>query len=267
MLAPTILAVGVLVMSGCGSASAPTPSSAPASAASAELAGTSWVLASYVGPDGATVPGAEAGEQGTLTFGTDGSFNGSTGCNRISGAYAQDGDSLTMTPGPMTLRACQGPAAAQETAIVAALPQVARFSSDSALVLQDADGAVLLTYSPGLSSLAGTSWQATGINNGAEAVVSQGGTENVTATFGTDGTITGSGGCNTYNGTFTTSGADQITITDVASTMKACPEPAMQIEQQYFAALGNAATYQIEGSTLTLRDADGATQVTFALVP
>ena len=118
-----------------------------------------------------------------------------------------------------------------------------------------------------MSTLAGTSWQATGINNGKEAVVSQEGTEKVTATFGADGTISGSGGCNTYSGPYTTSGTDQITIGALASTEMACPEPAMEIEQMYFAALGTVATYQIDGTTLTLRDADGATQASFTLVP
>jgi heat shock protein HslJ len=131
----------------------------------------------------------------------------------------------------------------------------------------DADGSPVLTYAPGLSSLAGTSWQATGINNGREAVVSQAGTEKVTATFAEDGTISGSGGCNTYSGTFTTGEGGAITIGPVAATEMACPEPAMQIEQTYFAALGNATTYELEGSTLTLRDANGATQVTFTLTP
>ena len=116
-----------------------------------------------------------------------------------------------------------------------------------------------------MSTLAGTSWQATGINNGKEAVVSQEGTEKVTAQFGADGTLSGSGGCNTYSGPYTTSGADQITIGALASTEMACPEPAMEIEQMYFAALANVATYQIEGTTLTLRDAGGATQAAFTL--
>ena len=34
-------------------------------------------------------------------------------------------------------------------------------------------------------------------------------------------------------------------------------------ENQYFAALANVTTYQLEGNQLTLRDADGATQVTY----
>jgi heat shock protein HslJ len=265
LTAPAILLVGILAMSGCGSTSSPTDPGAASPAT--ELGGTSWNLESYAGADGEPVAGLASGEMGTLTFATDGSYAGSTGCNRIAGTYTQDGSSLTLASGPMTLRACEGPVAAQEAAIVAALPLVASFTAGTSLVLLDADGNTLLTYAPGMSSLAGTSWQATGINNGKEAVVSEAGTEQVTATFGADGTISGSGGCNTYSGPYTTSGTDQITIGAVASTKMACPEPAMQIEQMYFAALGTVATYQIDGTTLTLRDADGATQASFTQLP
>lgn len=252
-------------MSGCGSST--TPTDAAGSPSATDLAGSSWDLDSYAGPDAAPVPAATDGEIATLSFAADGSFAGSTGCNRIAGTYVQDGDSLTFASGPMTLRGCQGAVAEQEAAIVAALPLVASFTSDRNLSLQDADGSVLLTYSPGLASLAGTSWQATGINNGKEAVVSQAGTEKVTATFGDDGTISGSGGCNTYSGTYATTDPDGITISALAITEMACPEPAMEIEQMYVAALSSVTTYQLEGSTLTLRDAAGATQATFTLAP
>ena len=267
LLVPATLAAGFLVLSGCGSTSSSSDAAGSSSAATVALGGTSWVLESYAGADGAAVPAGATAEVGTLVFAADGTFSGSTGCNRFTGTYTQDGSALTMKPGPMTMRACQESVAAQEAAIVAALPSVTSFTADTTLVLQDASGAALLTYAPGLSGLAGTSWQATGINNGKEAVVSQAGTEKATAAFGDDGTISGSGGCNTYSGSFTTSGTDAITIGAIAATAMACPEPAMEIEQMYFAALANAATYQIEGNTLTLRDAGGATQVTMALVP
>jgi heat shock protein HslJ len=267
LLAPAVLLVGALTMSACGSTSAPADAGAASPATTAGLSGTSWVLESYAGPDGEAVAAVADGEVGTLVFAADGSFAGSTGCNRIMGTYTQDGSSLTFASGPMTLKACQGPVAAQEAAIVAALPLVASFTQESSLVLQDAEGATLLTYAPGLSTLAGTSWQATGINNGKEAVVGTDGTGQVTLAFGADGTVSGSGGCNSYSGPYTTSGADQLTIGTLASTMKACEEPVMETEQMFFAALENVATYQLEGSTLTLRDAGGATQATFTLVP
>ena len=175
-------------MSACGSTSTPADPGAASPATATELSGTSWNLESYAGADGEPVAGLASGEMGTLTFAADGSYAGSTGCNRIAGTYTQDGSSLTLASGPMTLRACEGPVAAQEAAIVAALPLVASFTAGTSLVLLDADGNTLLTYAPGMSDLAGTSWQATGINNGKEAVVSEAGTEKVTATFGTDGT-------------------------------------------------------------------------------
>jgi heat shock protein HslJ len=37
----------------------------------------------------------------------------------------------------------------------------------------------------------------------------------------------------------------------------------MDTEQQYFAAMAKAATYQLEGNQLTLRDGQGAIQVSF----
>jgi heat shock protein HslJ len=255
LLTSAIITAGILVLSGCGSSTTPSTSSATATA----LAGTSWVLTSFAGPDGAPVAAVATGEVGSLSFRSDGSFSGSTGCNRFAGTYAQDGTSLTMKPGPMTLKACQDPVAAQETAVVAALPKVASFTSGATLDLLDAQGVSLLTYSPGMTGLAGTSWHATGINNGKGGVVGQAGTEKVTAEFGADGTLSGSGGCNTYTAPYTTTGTDQITM--------ACPEPASQIEQECFASLGNVSTYQIDGTTLTLRDAGGATQVTLTPAP
>jgi heat shock protein HslJ len=56
----------------------------------------------------------------TLTF-AEGRVTGTTGCNRLTGGYALDGDRLTMDGVATTRMACPGPAMAQEAAIVAAL--------------------------------------------------------------------------------------------------------------------------------------------------
>ncbi len=162
--------------------------------------------------------------------------------------------------------ACVDPAAAaQEKAILAQLPKVASATTGTQLVLKDAAGATLLTYRQGLSSLEGTAWHATGINNGNEAVVSSSLTETVTAMFGAADALSGFAGCNEYNATYTLSGTDAISITQVATTRKACAEDAMALESEYTAALGKAATYEISGDRLTLRDSSGAMQVTYVL--
>jgi heat shock protein HslJ len=83
----------------------------------------------------------------------------------------------------------------------------------------------------------------------------------VTAQFGADGTLGGSGGCNSYGGPYTVDG-DQITIGPLASTMMACAEEIMDQEIQYLAALESAATFSVSGVQLEMRMADGALAVT-----
>jgi heat shock protein HslJ len=253
--------VGMMALSGCGGKS----SDAGAGAETPDLSGSSWMLATYADSAGTSTPAVSSRDGAPLAFGADGALNGSTGCNSFGGTYVQEGDSLTISLGPMTLMACPGELGDQESAVVDALPQVASFTADGDLVLMSEAGDVLLTYSPGMTDLAGTSWQATGVNNGKEAVVSSAATESITASFGDDGTLTGSGGCNSYQATYTLGGEGDIAIGPVAATKKACPDEIMQAEQQYFAALGASTTYSIDGTSLTLRDAQGATQVSFRL--
>ena len=237
---------------------------APAEAdAGATLTGTSWTLAS------ASIDGDDVAAVGTptLDFGADGTtLAGSTGCNQFSGTYTQSGSEITITLGPVTRAACVDPSAiAQEAAILAHLPEVTSFTADGPLMLKDSDDATLLTYDEGLSTIEGTSWTATGVNNGRDAVESTVATESLTADFGSDGELSGFAGCNTYNATYTLSGDDGITITAIATTRLACEDEAMTLESQYIAALEKAATYTISGETLTLRDSTGSTQVTYTL--
>jgi heat shock protein HslJ len=292
-LLPALLSLGALMLAGCGdaatsaaakassagaaasaaasavgsgAASAAASGSAAASAPAAsvtELAGTSWNLTAFADESGSLVPASTAPDQGTLTFAADGTFSGSTGCNRVAGTYKQDGGNLTLAPGPVTKKACPQDLTTQEDAVLAAFPKVATFTSNQTLELLSADGIALLDYEPGTAGLAGTKWTATGINNGKQAVVSAAGVEKVTIEFGADGNVSGVSACNNYNGPYTETAPDGLTFGTLATTMKTCDDALNTIEQQYLAALANVATYQIDGSTLTLRDKDGATQVTY----
>ncbi len=257
-----VAALALTVLSACASGDGAAPAATGASVP--ELAGTSWNLASYAGADGTQTPAVTEPSVGTVTFLAGGELAGSTGCNRFTGTYEQSGADLSITTGAMTEMACLGPVAEQETAVIAALGMVATaaVTSDN-LVLKDAQGAELLTYAPGLAALEGTSWTATGINNGKEAVVSDATTSAVTAEFGTDNVLSGFGGCNSYTSTWTTTQPDGLTIGPLGSTLKLCEQEVQDTENQYFAALAKVTTYQLEGNQLTLRDADGATQVTY----
>lgn len=101
----------------------------------AELAGTNW---SFVSIGGVAV----AGDRPTsLTF--DGAkLSGSAGCNRFSGSYASEGDTLTAGPLMATKMACPGAGMTQENAFFTLMhgPVSLSFPSDGTLILTGAEG-------------------------------------------------------------------------------------------------------------------------------
>ncbi|MBP6468804.1 MAG: transporter substrate-binding domain-containing protein [Chloroflexi bacterium] len=117
---------------------------------------------------------------------------------------------------------------------------------------------VTVTAVTTIPPLAGTSWKLSFYYDGVGALVSViNGTE-ITALFGNDGQLTGTGGCNTYNGRFT--GANgQVTITGLSSTNIACGDPPgiMEQEGRYFQLVPQAATYQINPNELIIKDMSG----------
>jgi heat shock protein HslJ len=160
---------------------------------------------------------------------------------------------------------CEQAVMDQESAYLQALGEAKTFTvNGDQLTLAGADKTSLVIYNAQSQDLTGTSWEATGYNNGKQAVVGVLAGTALTADFGKDGNLSGNSGCNTYNGGYKVNG-DQITIGPLASSMMACEEPAgvMEQEAQYLAALQSAATYQIEGSVLQLRTKDDALAAIF----
>jgi heat shock protein HslJ len=255
LLAPAALAVNLLAA--CGG-----ETDTPQATTGLPLEATSWGLASF-SDDAGELRQVPAGVTVTAQF-DDGTVSGTGGCNRYSAGYEVDGSSLTIGPPAATLIACEEPQGSVEQAFFIALGETASYSTDeSSLTLSDGDGEPLLVFDVAEPvSLTGTEWSATGVNNGKEAVVSLAEGTTLTATFADDGTLSGSAGCNRFTGGYTTNG-DSIEIGPLASTRKACEPDVMTQEAAYLAALENATTVTIDGSTLELRDADGALQVSF----
>ncbi len=77
----------------------------------------------------------------------------------------------------------------------------------------------------------------------------------ITLNFADDG-INGSAGCNSYFGEANQSGSS-LTFGAIGSTRMACPEPIMQQENAYLAALGTVSSFTLEGDQLTLDYEDG----------
>jgi heat shock protein HslJ len=225
-----------------------------------EITGKVWVLDGLNGKP--PVPGALISAE----FTADGKVSGTAGCNRYSGSYTVTGSSIQFsTPMASTTMACPQPVMDQETAYFTALAAARSYAvKGDQLTLKDSGGSVLASYKAQAQDLAGTSWEAVGYNNGKQAVVSVMAGTKLTAIFGKDGHVSGSAGCNDYNGSYTVTG-DKITIGPLASTRKFCDDPAgvMDQEAQYLAALQSAATYKIEANKLELRTADGALAADF----
>ena len=107
------------------------------------------------------------------------------------------------------------------------------------------------SFSTGDQPLANTEWRLVSFGRvGEERPVIQGTT--ITMKFGADGRVSGSAGCNSYNGTYRVRG-DAVTFGRIASTMRACLDSkANQQEQQYFAALDSATRFRLNANRLLI---------------
>nr|WP_274387825.1 META domain-containing protein [Salsipaludibacter albus] len=79
-----------------------------------------------------------------------------------------------------------------------------------------------------------------------------------------DGQLSGSAGCNRYTGTVDLADQSISMDSEVASTMMACPEDVMALEQSYLAAIASAAGWTATDDQFTLLDADGNPVAVFA---
>lgn len=222
--------------------------------------GITWILDAS---SAATLGEAPDDARATIRF-EDGQAGGTAFCNNFGGSYEADGGSISIELGAMTQMACEEPLMSLETAYVAALGEVTGYEASDDTLTLTRDGGSALTYSAEQAlPLEGTAWRLDGISTGTDAVSSTlAGTE-VTATFADDGTLSGNGGCNQYNTGYTADG-DELTIdAGIMSTKMACEPDVMDQEAAFLAALPETASFEIQGSTLTLSDADGGFLLSF----
>lgn len=225
---------------------------------SQDLAGSGWRVDS-LGEAGVVVEAVI-----TLNFGDDGRVVGETGCNSFNGPYDTDGDAISIGPLAVTRAACPDPArAAMEAAYLVALDGAERYSIDEhVLTLFGAEDRVLVELARFDPTLEGSAWTVLAYNNGRQAVVSVILDTAITAEFGDDGVVSGSGGCNEYSGPYETD-QQRISIGPLARTKKLCDSPGGVDDQEtvYLAALESADLWVIRGEILELRRDDGALAV------
>ena len=100
--------------------------------------------------------------------------------------------------------------------------------------------------------LEGTTWTLVTVD-GTPAVASDVAAE---MTFA-DGQVSGSTGCNTFNGSYELDG-DQLSFGPLASTMMACEDALATQESTVFTILDAAESYAIDGDELTIESPDGS---------
>jgi len=106
--------------------------------------------------------------------------------------------------------------------------------------------------------LIGSTWLAEDIDGGGVIDDAQS-----TLVFGTDGRVSGRGGCNQYGGVVTLKGASMI-VDQVFSTKMACAAPAlMDQETRFLNALQATRSYRVDGTKLVLVDGEGKARLRF----
>jgi len=250
-----LLSIGIctslLFLAACASTTSPQ-------ASGGDLTGQVWELSLL--NDKAPLSGTSI----SIQFTAGEKLGGSSGCNQYSGMYTASGNTLKIaSPLASTMMACPQEIMDQESEYLKALGEVKTYSvTGDQLTLFDTKEKNILVYNARSQDLSGTSWEVITYNNGKQAVTSVLAGSSITANFGGDGTLSGNGGCNNYNGTYTVT-AKQIKIGPLASTRMFCadPEGVMDQEALYLAALETADTYKVEGTNLELRTKDGALAV------
>ena len=76
--------------------------------------------------------------------------------------------------------------------------------------------------------------------------------------------ITGSGGCNSFHGSFELKDSNRIVLSKIAATKMACPD--MDIEDRFFKVLETVDNYNLTENTLVLNRAQMAPLARFELV-
>lgn len=230
------------------------------------LEGPVWILTSFI--ENARVTQVGSGIYADAVF-MDGTVSGIAACNQYTGGYTVRGASIQIGSLASTQMSCDPPHMAVEIAYLTALSKAATYQATSAtLTIRDAGGGQLLSYEVGsLGALTGRTWHATSFNDGrdrsvAGAVSPRVGTQ-ITALFGSDGTLSGNATCNQYRGTYTTR-QSAMSVGALATTHLACPDAAHQNQESaYLQALQGAASFQVQGGHLELRDGSGSIAVVY----
>jgi heat shock protein HslJ len=209
----------------------------PGSTKMQELAGTSWSLSLLRG-DGLLLISII-----TADFDQDGMVEGISGCNGYSANYETDGEKISITNLESTGSTCRQRLMDQETSYLKTLESIETYGvRGTTMEMRDGDGRAMLVYDTmAQTRLRGSSWTLTDYDDGSGTVVPVLPDTTVTADFGDDGLLSGSGGCNGYSASYDVANK-LVNIEALVMTEMACLEPdgLMDQETNYLTALASS---------------------------
>jgi ABC-type amino acid transport substrate-binding protein/heat shock protein HslJ len=115
---------------------------------------------------------------------------------------------------------------------------------------------------PTPSPLVGVNWVLANMNM--NQIIPQSVT--ITAVFDANGRVSGSSGCNTYQGNYTASG-NNLSVGPLSGTSMMCDDTTMQIEQQFLTLFQSAATYSVSPNGLIVFNGSGMNVLAFTRGP
>ncbi|MFI8438437.1 META domain-containing protein [Streptomyces sp. NPDC079020] len=189
-----------------------------------------------------------------------GRATGNLGCNHFTADVGIDGDAVTVGPGTTTEMGCEEDVQQFEKAMSGAFSgKLTAAVNGKRLTLTTAKGDSISLTSRPAAPLTGTKWTVTSLVSGRTTTALPADLPAGRAphlTFGKDGTVEGSLGCNTFHGKAAVKGS-AITFGPLASTRRMCEGQAMEVERSVLAVLTGGTTYTIEDQALSLTAAGG----------
>lgn len=111
--------------------------------------------------------------------------------------------------------------------------------------------------------MVGVTWTLDTLQSNGQAAESTTGI-GLTITFGADGRVSGSGGCNQFSGTYAADTAGKLTFSPLAATKIGCAAAINDRETRYFTTLQEVSGYALDGSsTLRLTFAQSGRQLVY----
>jgi heat shock protein HslJ len=188
-------------------------------------------------------------------------LSGSDGCNLIQAPYQANNHQLKIMTEKMmsTMMACTGTAQQFSKPYINALATTTAYQQTAQnLKLLNSKGQVVATYkAPITGYLMKTNWRLQSYLIPNKARVSSLNTPKMTVSFGADGILSGSAGCNHYHTNYRINPkTNRIELGAIASTKKYCVQPTdlMKEEQQFLVNLQQVKSFKRSGSQLALWD-------------